>query len=723
MFSDEEIGVFIDELDEKIQVMNDGFLALERDGENPQIIQEIFRAAHTVKGSSAIMGYEQMSKLTHEMENLFDRIRQGEVRISPEMIDVLFEGLDTLKALRDQVTGAGMQEGAVDPSIFTRLQGFIHAKGGNDNALPGTQTVIPPAPPTAKPTSGTTAGSLSGDQPPLPQIVLDLMELEIIAEAVQMGQNVYRIGIRIDSGCQMKSVRAFLIFQRLEECGEVIQCAPPAEMIQDGKYDAGFEVLIIARDDRDYIKNFLMTIAEVTEVTIEPVVAPSGAKPEEDPTGTAKPMPQPVVLPTSGSRSQPEVSKDKTQVSPVPAAERKSVKTVRIDVQKLDSLMNLVGELVIERTRLDRFANIMGVRLESDEMIDTMNEISNHLGQVTSDLQDEIMKARMLPISQVFNRFPRMVRDLAHKLDKEINLVIEGRDTELDRNVIEVISDPLIHMIRNAIDHGIELREERLAAGKPEAGTLLLRAFHHENHIVIRVQDDGRGLNINGIKAKAIENGLVKADVANRLSDQEIINFSFTPGFSTAAEVSDLSGRGVGLDVVKTQIEQVNGSVEIESTPGQGTSCTIKLPLTLAIIKALMVALGDHVYAFPLGHVVETVQISREEIQLVKHSEVVVVRGMVLPLVRLSKIFDQPASDAEKIYVVIVGTSENQVGVIVDHLIGEQEIVIKSLGVHLGRIAGISGATILGDGRVSLIVDVRALVFESASKRAKGRAG
>ncbi|MDP3049873.1 MAG: chemotaxis protein CheW, partial [Eubacteriales bacterium] len=277
-------------------------------------------------------------------------------------------------------------------------------------------------------------------------------------------------------------------------------------------------------------------------------------------------------------------------------------------------------------------------------------------------------------------------------------------------------------MIRNAIDHGIESREDRLATGKPEAGTLLLRAFHQENHIVIRVQDDGRGLNLERIKAKAIERGLLKADVANRLTDQEIIGFSYMAGFSTAAEVSDLSGRGVGLDVVKTQIEQVNGSVEIGSTPGQGTSCTIKLPLTLAIIKALMVALGDQVYAFPLAHVVETVQISREEIQLLKHSEVVVVRGMVLPLVRLSRIFAQSETNTEKIYVVIVGTSENQVGVIVDRLIGEQEIVIKSLGVHLGRVTGISGATILGDGRVSLIVDVRALASETAGTRAKARA-
>lgn len=721
MFSDAEIGVFLDELDEKIQVMNDGFLALERDGENPGIIQEIFRAAHTIKGSSAIMGYEQMSLLTHEMENLFDRIRQGEVTITPEMIDLLFEALDTLKAMRDQVMGG---EVTVEAGVLDRLKTELNrAAAGVRPPERGTASKSPEEGGRGKPAAlESPAGEDPAEEEPLPRVEPSAVELEVIREAAAMGRSAYRIGVGIDRDCQMKSVRAFLVFQRLEEFGEVIQSAPAAESIQEGHYGRGFEVLLISGEDGDYIKNMLMTIAEVDSVTVEPVDAASdngdGEAAEPVPTESA-PAAEPSSAETAG---QPKTAFEKPQTVPEktlpPSAnEYKAVKTVRIDVRKLDNLMNLVGELVIERTRLDRFAHIVGDRLGSDEMIDTLNEISNHLGQVTADLQDEIMKARMLPIAQVFNRFPRMVRDLAHKLEKQIDLVIEGRDTELDRNVIEVISDPLIHLIRNAIDHGIEPTRERLAAGKPAQGTLRLRAYHHENHIVIVVEDDGRGLDPEQIRAKALEKKLVKPEAAARMTDQELFNLVFLPGFSTAKNVSDLSGRGVGMDVVKSQIEAVNGSVEINSVPGQGTSCVIKLPLTLAIIKALMVRLGDQVYALPLSNVLETVQISRSEIQLIKNSEVVVVRGVVLPLIRLGRLFNQAERDAEKLYVVIVGTGDHQVGVIVDRLIGEQEIVIKSLGEHLGRIAGLSGATILGDGRVSLIIDVRALISEVSGRK------
>lgn len=713
MFSDAEIGVFLDELDEKIQVMNDGFLALERDGEVPGIIQEIFRAAHTIKGSSAIMGYDGMSALTHEMENLFDRLRDGAVTVTPEMIDLLFEALDTLKLLRDQVTG---QEAMVDEALLERLKKELNrtAVGGlplaNGPAGPPPAGAVGPGP-DAPPEAAAEAEPQVGAEP-LPRVELGAVEWEVAREAAGMGRNVFRIGVGIDRDCQMKSVRAFLVFQRLEELGDIIQSAPAAEQLQDGAYGRGFEVLFVTLEDRDYLQSMLMTIAEVESATVEPL-EPPGA-----PAGAGAARAEPAAA-GSGSAPAKVPAEGAAPASPATAPEYRAVKTVRIDVRKLDSLMNLVGELVIERTRLDQFAYTAAERLGSDEMMDTLNEISNHLGQVTGDLQEEIMKARMLPIAQVFNRFPRMVRDLAHKMDKKIELVIEGRDTELDRNVIEVISDPLIHLIRNAIDHGIEPTREREAAGKPAEGTLRLRAYHHENHIVIVVEDDGRGLDPARIKVKALEKNLIDAEAAARLNDQELVNLAFLPGFSTATSVSDLSGRGVGMDVVRTQIEQVNGSVEISSTPGKGTRCEIKLPLTLAIIKALMVRLGDQVYALPLSNVLETVQVSRGEIQMIKHSEVVVVRGVVLPLVRLCRVFNQAEKEADRLYVVIVGTGDQQVGVIVDKLIGEQEIVIKSLGEHLGRIAGLSGATILGDGRVSLIIDVRALISETSGRRGR----
>ncbi len=699
MFSSEEIRVFLDELEEKIDILNDGFLTLEREGENPETIQEIFRAAHTIKGSSGVMGYDSMAALTHEMENLFSLLRDGRLKVTPSMVDVLFEGLDTLKALRDEVTGGASGATDIQPIIqkLQELQEQASAESTEGDAVPEAAETTPDA--------GPGAGAAAS---------LTETEREVLQEALDQGFSAYRIRVDIDPGCQMKSVRAFLVFQALEQAGtQIIRSVPPPEDIEQGKYDTGFELLAISQDDSDRLHGLLSTIAEVAAVTVEPITRLDGTAkegfpdPDQDESGAE--------LRTTASRPAPA-----GQNGAAVQNQKKTIRTVRIDVQKLDSLMNLVGELVIERTRLERFADILESKYRSEELIDALNEISGHLGQITGELQEEIMKARMLPIAQVFNRFPRMVRDLAHKLGKEINLVIEGRDTELDRNVIEIISDPLVHLIRNAIDHGLETPAERMRAGKPRAGTLTLRAFHQESHIVIIVEDDGRGLDPDKLRAKAVEKRLLDAEAAARLTDQEAMYLVFHAGFSTAENVSDISGRGVGMDVVKAQIERVNGTVEMRSTPGQGTAVTIKLPLTLAIIRALMVSLGDYLYAFPLNNVVETIQTGVEEIRLIGDSEVVVVRGEVLPLIRLGRLFrQQEAGGNGKLYVVIIGMGQDRVGVVVDRFIGEQEIVIKTLSDFLGHVPGIAGATILGDGRVALIVDVRALLSEIAEQRGR----
>ncbi|MEW6459203.1 MAG: chemotaxis protein CheA [Bacillota bacterium] len=693
MFSSEEIQVFLDELDEKIEILNDGFLALEREGDNPETIQEIFRAAHTIKGSSGILGYDQMSALTHEMENLLTLLREGRMYSTPHMVDVLLEALDTLKLLRDKVIGGTDREIDTGP-VMEKLREFREqgAAEVGDAGVPG-------------------AGAAAGSEGAAGVVVTDA-HWEVLREALDQGYSAYRVRVDIDPGCRMKSVRAFLVFQTLEKAGvQVIQAEPPVEELEQGNYGPGFELLALSEEDADRLQGALSLIAEVSAVTVTPVAVLEEAggdtiAPAHTPGGTSA-----ATGPAPAARAEHFDSSN---------AHKKTIRTVRIDVQKLDSLMNLVGELVIERTRLERFADIMELKYRSEEMIDTLNEISSHLGQITSDLQEEIMMARMLPIAQVFNRFPRMVRDLAQKLGKEVNLVIEGRDTELDRNVIEIISDPLLHLIRNAVDHGLEMPEERLGFGKPRTGTLTLRAFHQENHIVIIVEDDGRGLDPDQLRAKAREMQLLDEETLERLSDQEALNLIFQAGFSTAADVSDISGRGVGMDVVKSQIEQINGVVEMRSTPGQGTAVTIKLPLTLAIIRALMVELGNYVYAFPLANVVETMQIDPAEIHMIRDAEVVVVRGEVLSLVRLRRLFRQRETDPEgRLYVVIIGTGQDRVGVVVDRLVGEQEIVIKSLGDLLGRIPGISGATILGDGKVALIVDVRALLAETTGTRAR----
>lgn len=694
MFSSEEIQVFLDELEEKIEILSDGFLALEREGDNPETIQEVFRAAHTIKGSSAILGYDRMSALTHEMENLLSLLREGRMHSTPHMVDVLLEALDTLKLLRDKVTGETDREIDTGP-VVEKLREFRE----QGPAEVGDADV-------------TATGPVTGPEGTATTVPVTDALWEVLREAVDQGYGAYRVRVDIDPGCQMKSVRAFLVFQTLEKAGvQVIQSEPPVEALEQGNYGTGFELLALSEEDADRLQGALSLIAEVNAVTVVPVT-------DMDEAGGAESAP--AHAPGWASAATGSASAARVEQFDSLNIHKKAIRTVRIDVQKLDSLMNLVGELVIERTRLERFADIMELKYRSEEMIDTLNEISNHLGQITSDLQEEIMMARMLPIAQVFNRFPRMVRDLAQKLGKEVNLVIEGRDTELDRNVIEIISDPLLHLIRNAVDHGLEMPEERLEFGKSRTGTLTLRAFHQENHIVIIVEDDGRGVDPDQLRAKAREMQLFDDETLERLSDQDALNLIFQAGFSTAANVSDISGRGVGMDVVKSQIEQINGVVEMRSTPGQGTAVTIKLPLTLAIIRALMVGLGTYVYAFPLSNVVETIQVNPAEIRMIRNSEVVVVRGQVLPLVRLGHLFRQlQTGPEEKLYVVIIGMGQDRVGVVVDRLVGEQEIVIKSLGDLLGRIPGISGATILGDGKVALIVDVRALLAETAGTRVR----
>lgn len=694
MFSDLEIGVFIDELEEKIQVINDGLLALERDEGNPDIIQEIFRAAHTVKGSSGIMGYQGMASLTHEMENLFDKIRHGEIHVTSPMINVLFEALDTLKDLKDEVTGEGP---VVDTTrVVEKIKAFVQGNGQGEQAVP--QGIQPTAP-------------IAESTPNRRWIEIGEVEEIVIREAELRGFQCFRVAIDIDRDCQMKNVRAFLVFETLQQNGDILKSEPSAEDIQDGKYDIGFQVLLITKEDADRIKNLMLTISEVTAAEVQPVVLQQGeAYAEKTDTKIVETAP---TARENGTAKQQE------------AADKKSVKTVRVDVTKLDNLMNLVGELVIDRTRLNRFAEIFESRFGSDDLVEAINEISNHLGQVTGDLQEQIMKARMLPVAQLFNRFPRMVRDTAQKLNKEIDFVVEGKETELDRNVIEVIGDPLIHLIRNSIDHGIETPEERLAAGKPAIGTLLLKASYAESHIVITVQDDGRGIDANKIRNKAVEMGFVDRETAERMSDREALQLIFKAGLSTKNnEVSDLSGRGVGMDVVNTAIEQINGTVELDTKLGVGTTITIRLPLTLAIIRALMITLGKQVYAFPLTNVSETIRITDKDIRRIGNNEVIVVRDRILPLARLGQMFNCPdCAEDNKMFVVILGSGDKRIAVVVDKLLGEQEIVIKSLGDYLGQVHGLSGACILGDGKVALIVDVRGLVKDLGAEEAAYAAG
>ena len=710
MFTEEEISIFFEELEEKLQVISDNLLLMEKEGAGPEVIQEIFRAAHTIKGSSAVMGYEKISGLTHEIENIFDRLRQGNLEVNEALVDVLFEALDALRSLKKEVIEQ-KQESTEINGIITALRECAAgcavvpaAAGGAKGVAAAAKEAKEALPLAARPAGKTAAPAGPEEYRRTGGVELNEIEETMVREAEVRGFQAFWLEIGIDRACSMKAARAFLIFETLQQVGEIIKSLPPAEDLQDGKYDGGFSVLIFTQEDAGQIKNLIFSIAEVTDVKVTPVrtLAAAAAGPGAGGKGAGPAAP--------GSREQ--------------AAEqsKENMKTVRVDVQKLDALMNLVGELVIDRTRLDRFVDVFESRYD-DELAENLLEISSHLGQVTNNLQEEIMKARMLPVAYVFNRLPRMVRDLAHKMGKEVDFVIEGRETELDRNVIEVIGDPLIHLLRNSVDHGLEPPEERVRLGKPRQGKLFLKAAYVEGQIEITLADDGRGMDADVMRRKAVEKGLLTPEAAARLTDQEALDLIFLPGFSTSADVSDISGRGVGMDIVRSQIEQINGSVDYVSVSGAGTTFTIKLPLTLAIVRALMVGLGQQVYAFPLANVVETLALQTGEIRRIRHSEVIVVRGYVVPLIRLARFFNQESAPGGRVFVVILGSAEKKVGVVVDRLLGEQEIVIKSLGAYLGQVSGLSGATILGDGSVALIVDARSIVKESGAEGAVYAAG
>ncbi|GAV22532.1 chemotaxis protein CheA [Carboxydothermus pertinax] len=689
VFSDAEMAVFLDELEEKIQVLTDNLLLLEQSGEDdPKVLQEIFRAAHTIKGSSAVMGFTKMSSLTHEIENIFDKMRNNELKPTSSLINILFEALDALKILRDEIVTENAEKYDTT-EIIAKLKEAIMGTGAKSP-----ETYAP---------KGETA-EFSGE------------EIEKIREFELKGYQLSEIKVYLDPAAVMKSVRAFIVLQQLKELGTVIKTVPSEEILVKTEDFNDFIVYLATNEDDDRLQNILLTIPEVERVEISAKQLEDNIEARNEEKKVEKTDVKDIVSEKTATVEKP-AAEVKTKTSAVaPAEEKKVTQTVRVDVQKLDTLMNLVGELVIDRTRLlSVIDKLYTLSRENNELVETLAEVSSHVGQITTDLQDVIMKARMLPIAQVFNRFPRMVRDLAQKLNKEVEFIVEGKETELDRNVIEVIGDPLIHLIRNALDHGIELPEEREKIGKPRTGRLRLAAAYLENNIVITVEDDGRGIDPQAVRAKAIEQGIISERDAEMLSDKEAIKLIFRSGLSTAQKVNDISGRGVGMDIVKSQIEQINGEVQVESQVGKGTTFTIRLPLTLAIIRALLVEHQGQIYAFPLNFVQETLIADQNEFRKVSGYDVMLLRGKVLPLISLSKLFNLPEEQEQKqwYFVVILGTGNHRLGVIVDNLLGEQEIVIKSLGEYLGQVKGLSGATILGDGRIGLIIDARGILQDN----------
>lgn len=685
---------FIEESKEHLQGLNQSLLQLEKNPQDVPILNEIFRVAHTLKGMAGTMGFNKMAKLTHDMENVLHALRNNEIKVNTNLVDLLFRCLDALENYVNEVVTKGTEGNEEYSDIIKGLDAILNKNDAKDAAVPDA------AANTSNIANAANTANTQDEKTEIEHITskfkMNQYEHNLINKAADMSLNVFKIIVVLNKGCVLKSARAFIIFQTLERHGEIIKSEPRVEDIEDEKFDFEFTVVVISKRDAESFHKELMAISEVDDVIISTLHSN-----EVETVDEIKSDAQEVKTEVLHEENNTEAEEhQKTQVS---KSNIKTGKTVRVDIDRLDVLMNLVSELIIIKTRLEG--------LEEIERNQNYNEVIEYFERVTTSLHDAVMKVRMVPIETVFNRFPRMLRDISRNLNKEIILNMSGEDTELDRTVIDEIGDPLIHLLRNSADHGIESLDKRREVGKPDAGQINLRAYQDGNNVVIEVEDDGSGIDLEKVKKKAIDRGFVNKDAAKNLSQKDIIDFLFKPSFSTSETITDLSGRGVGLDVVKTKIEALGGMVEVDTEAGRGSKFIIRLPLTLAIIQALLVQINTEKYALPLNTIREIIKIKPEDIKQVQKQEIILFRNTIVPIIRIGERLDVPPSDKESklLTVVVVKKGEKLSGFLVDNLIGQHEIVIKSLGKLLSGIKTIAGATILGDGNVALILDVNSL--------------
>ena len=686
------LEIFIDETREHLQSLNEQILILEREPENIDTINEIFRAAHSLKGMAGTMGYKRMQRLTHDMENVFSEIRNGKMKASAKLVDVLFKGLDALEQYLDVIVNSGDEGTEDNEDIIKTLNEILNeGLGGAETPAPAQ---VAAAPAQAAVATATETAADSGVKP----YKLAEHEQSAIAKALSEKMNAFAMTVYIQETCILKAARAFLVFKALEELGTVIHSEPSVQDIEDERFDFDFTVVLLTDKDAETAKKKVENVSEIKQACIETIKAEAVAS-----------------AVVEEKKESVEAAASVQKESAAPAAQQKAStgkpvvnRSVRVDIDKLDDLMNLVSELIIAKNGLVAIntTDVTGLR-ESG-----FNEQIEYLERITTNLHQSVMKTRMVPIENVVSRFPRMIRDISKKLDKKMELYMSGEETELDRTVIDEIGDPLMHMLRNAADHGLESNEERIKAGKPEVGSIFLNAYQDGNNVVIEVRDDGKGVDVEKIKKKAVEKGTITPEQAATMTEKEAIELLFRPSFSTAEQISDLSGRGVGLDVVKSKIEALGGDVEAKTVLGEGTTFIVRLPLTLAIIQALMVELGTEKYAIPLGSIQTIEDVLPTDIKYVQTKEVIHLRGNVIPLIRLRNVLDIATDDIEpeSLTVVIVAKGDRLAGLVVDNLIGQQEIVIKSIGKYINNNKMIGGATILGDGEVALILDANAIV-------------
>ena len=712
MDTSQYLDIFVDETKEHIQVLSDQIMVLEKEPDNSDAIAEIFRSAHSLKGMAGTMGFKRMQHLTHDMENVFSAVREGKMKVNDSLVDTLFRGLDALQEYLDLIQETSDEGDNDNEAIINELNHFLNGGGGEAPAASAAQTEssAPAATAAATAVAAEEAAETSA-KAKYQDIKLSEVEEHAIKKAFDDNMNVFGATVYIQESCLLKAARAFLVFKALEEIGEIIISNPGVQEIEDEKFDFDFSLIFLTKETESEVRAAIQNVSEIEDVVIEAIDESKSEEPkkaeepkkEEAPKAAAPAATASASAAAAAPAAKQDANKAKGKGKPVVS------RSVRVDIEKLDSLMNQVSELIIAKNGL---VSMSATEKRDSGDTSAFNEQIEYLGTVTTNLHETVMKVRMVPIESTVQKFPRMIRDLSKKLDKKMELYMTGEDTELDRTVVDEIGDPLMHLLRNSADHGLESNEERVRLGKPEVGSIFLDAYQEGNNVVIEVRDDGAGINVEKVKKKMVERGLVPADQIDTITDKEAIATLFSPSFSTADQVSDVSGRGVGLDVVKTNIESLGGTIECKTERGAGSSFTIRLPLTLAIVQALMVELGSEKYAIPLGSIQTIEEVSKSDIKYVQSKEVISLRGTVIPLVRLDTLLDVPEREAnnDNVVIVIVRKADKLAGLVVDGLIGQQEIVIKSIGKYISTPKLISGSTILGDGEVALILDANVLL-------------
>jgi len=682
--------LFISESLEHLDHLNQSLLALEKNPGDQHSLNDIFRTSHTLKGMAATMGFDQITELTHHMENILDKLRTHQQIITPQVVDVLFECLDALGLLIEEISSSepknidisslleklkvlGNDE-SVSPSSSTGADPHTESSGGEVNAATDKSAVT---------------RFLSSEKTTEEGLTIEHLE-ELVSKAEAESYITYGVRVKVEPTCAFKGVRAFMVYKALSEHGEIIASFPDPQALQEGEFDLEFLLLVLSQRKQELLQRSLKNIAEIESFDLEQLSLDK----IEDFFGDTKAKAK-ILVPTTSQSANEKKAK---------ATTGRVIQSIRVSIERLDNLQNLVGELVINKIRLTQLSKQYGLKELKEALI--------QFDRITNDLQDEVTEVRMVPMEHIFNRFPRMVRDLAKEGGKEIELEMEGKDIELDRTVLDEINDPLVHLLRNAVDHGIETPDERMKQGKPRHGLIRLTAMREKNHVIIKVADDGKGIDPVKMRQAAVQRGMMSAEESERLTDQEAINLVSLPGFTTATVVTEVSGRGVGVDIVRTKIESFGGSLRIESEPGKGSAFILRMPMTLAIIQALLFSIGKEVYALPVINTVEAIEFVESEVKFVQQSEVVMYRDSVLPLLRLHRILEVPGEESRSVdrAVLVTEVGNTRVGLLVDQVLGQQEIAIKSLGPMLKSIKGFSGVTILGDGRISLVLDVPSLI-------------